>query len=249
MADHAVVTGAGSGIGRETAHLLSSLGYTVIAVGRTRSSLEETSQKSPGPGKIEPLVLDVGDSEAVAAAFASLKHLKILVACAGVCAQGRLDEAEADQVWERTMSTNVDGVWYLFRALHSKLSPGGRAVVVSSGLGKLGRLGYGAYTASKHAVLGLVKCFAQELAPQGVTVNAVCPGWVETQMSAADLVHTAKMNGTTPEEERALAHAAIPISRFVTAREVADLILYLCSPGAGGITGQAYNISGGEFFA
>ncbi len=249
MAEHAVVTGAGSGIGRETAHLLSALGYTVTAVGRTLSSLEETSRTAPGPGSIAPLVLDVGDHHAVATAFDPIARLQVLVASAGVCAQGRLDETDADRVWERTMSTNVDGVWYLFRALHAKLTPGGRAVVVSSGLGKLGRLGYGAYTASKHAVLGLVKCFSKELAPRGVTVNAVCPGWVQTGMSAADLVHTAKMNGTTPEEERRLAHAAIPIGRFVTAREVADLILYLCSPGAAGITGQAYNISGGEFFA
>ena len=249
MAKRAVVTGAGSGIGRECAHLLSEKGYEIIAVGRTSATLEETVSTAPGPGVIIPMVMDVADRAAHRGAFAALDSVDIFIAAAGICAQGRLDEEGADDVWERTMATNVDGVWYMFRELYDKLAEDGRAVVVSSGLGKLGRHGYGAYTASKHAVLGLVKCFAKELAPRRITVNGVCPGWVDTKMARADLVHTASVHGTTPEEERAAAEAAITLNRFVTAREVAQLILFLASTEAGGITGQAYNISGGEFFA
>lgn len=246
----AVVTGAGTGIGRATAVKLAETEVRVIAVGRTLASLEETAALATGmPGSVEPLVLDVGDKEAMKPAFEFLSTVDIFVASAGVCAQGQLAEEGADEVWERTMATNVDGVWYMFRALVSKFAPEGRAVVVSSGLGKLGRHGYGAYTASKHAVLGLVKCFAKELADRNMTVNAVCPGWVDTRMAQADLVHSAELYGTTPEHERAAAEQAIPLKRFVTADEVAELIFFLTSRGAAAITGQAYNISGGEFFA
>ncbi|MBU1238805.1 SDR family oxidoreductase, partial [Myxococcota bacterium] len=198
---------------------------------------------------IIPLAVDVSSPEALKEALKNIESVDIIIASAGVCAQGRLDEAGADDVYRRTMATNVDGVWYLFRALHDKITPNGRAVIVSSGLGKLGRHGYGAYTASKHAVLGLTKCFAKELAPRQITVNAVCPGWVDTKMARADLVHTATVNGTTPEQERQAAEEAITLKRFVTAKEVAHLIVFLSSPEAGAITGQAYNISAGEFFA
>jgi NAD(P)-dependent dehydrogenase (short-subunit alcohol dehydrogenase family) len=246
----AVVTGAGSGIGQKTAIRLAKRGYKVIAIGRKIESLKETSRLSgEHAAMVIPKVMDVADKKSVLNGFDDIDSVEVFVASAGICHQGRLDQEDADQVWESVMATNVDGVWYMFRALNSKFSPDARVVVVSSGLGKLGRPGYGAYTASKHAVLGLVKSFAKELAPNKITVNAVCPGWVNTSMAQGDLVHTSKQNGTTPQEEFENAISSIPLKRFVEADEVASLIDWLTSKDAGAVTGQAYNISCGEFYA
>jgi NAD(P)-dependent dehydrogenase (short-subunit alcohol dehydrogenase family) len=138
-------------------------------------------------------------------------------------------------------------VWRTLRAVVPSMAENGRVVIVSSGLGKRGRAGYGAYCASKHGVLGLVRALAPELAPRGITINAVCPGWVDTGMAASDLARTARERGTSAAEERAAAEAAIPVGRFVAPAEVAGLIAFLASIEAAAITGQAYNVSGGEF--
>lgn len=244
----AVVTGGGAGIGREISLLLASKGYKVYATGRNLESLEITSKMSER-GLVIPLQMDVSDPASIRSALSGIHSVDALVANAGICVQAALDDDNADDVWHSVMKTNVDGVWYLFRALHDRLTDNARAVIVSSGLGKLGRPAYGAYTASKHAVLGLAKCFSKELAVRNITVNAVCPGWVETDMARRDLVRTAGLHGTTPEQEYERAVENIPLHRFVQPSEVAALINFLLSDEAGAITGQAYNISCGEFFA
>jgi NAD(P)-dependent dehydrogenase (short-subunit alcohol dehydrogenase family) len=251
MTKIAVITGAGSGIGQQVAIDFAKLGYRVIAIGRTKEKLEQTLELSQGlAGVVEPWVLDVGDKNAMKhAGFERLGKVDYFVACAGICLRSNLSDESSDDIWEQTMATNVDGVWYMFRALYPLFADHGRAVVISSGLGKLGREGHGAYVASKHAVLGLVKCFSKELAPRNITVNAVCPGWVDTQMSRDNIVETAKDNHLTPEQVRKNAENAIALKRFVSIEECSALILFLCSELAGAITGEAYNISGGEFFA
>ena len=246
----AVVTGAGSGIGRSLVSRLVAAEYQVVAIGRSERKLAETKRLA---GKYADRVLtravDVRDAKALFEVVADAGKVQALVANAGICKQANIDSPDSDVIWQEVLSTNVDGVWNSFRAVHPHLEEGGRAVVVSSGLGKLGRAGYSAYTASKHAVLGLVKCLAKELAHRQITVNAVCPGWVDTEMAAADIVHTAKQSGLTPEEVRREAIDNIPLGRFVAPEEVASLICWLLSPDGGGVTGQAYNISCGEFFA
>lgn len=242
----AVVTGAGSGIGRAMALRLADAGYLVWAVGRREGPLKETSELAKNPWFIKPLPLDVGDADDVYAQLGDISA-DFLILSAGICERSGLDDKNADDVWKRTMSANVDGVWYPFRALFPNFRDNGRAIVVSSGLGKLGREGHGAYVASKHAVLGLVKCFAFELAPIGATVNAICPGWVDTAMSRQNIVDTAASEGVTPELLRADAEEGIPLGRFVTSEECAELMMFLCSEKAAMITGQSYNINGGEF--
>ncbi len=246
----AVVTGAGTGIGREVVLKLIGRGMKVYAVGIELEPLQELARECEKKGAtVVPVCVDVADGAALKKALSNTGPVQVVVANAGICKQAALDDPNADEVWRDVMSVNVDGVWNTFRALCGSMEKNGRAVVVSSGLGKLGRSGYGAYTASKHAVLGLVKCFSKELAPRKITVNAVCPGWVDTQMSRGDIIRTAKEQGSTPEQVRQDALAGIPLERFVQPQEVAALIEWLASDNASAITGQAYNISCGEFFA
>ncbi len=244
----AVITGAASGIGRAIALRLAADGWLVRAVVRDVEKAKAALSPCP-PDALDFIRLDVADLDAYESAFARLDVVHAVIANAGICRQAALSDDFADAVWRETMRVNVDAVWQLFRTLHARIPSGGRAIVISSGLGKLGRPAYGAYAASKHAVLGLAKCFAKELAPRGITVNAICPGWVDTPMARGDLVKNARTFGTTPEIEYQKACAGIPVGRFVQPEEVAALCAFLLSPEAAAITGEAYNISGGEFFA
>ncbi len=212
----AVVTGAAGGIGRATCTALSDAGCEVVGLFRE--------------------ALDVTDEVAVDRVFADLGPIDVLVANAGVCEPAAMDAPDAGQVWRRVLSVNLDGVFNCTRA--ARMREGGRVVVVSSGLGKVGRAGYAAYAAAKHGVLGLMRSLALEWAPRGITVNAVCPGWVDTKMARADVLRSGR-----PRRE---ITAQIPIGRFVRAEEVAGLVAFLASPEGAAITGQAYNISGGE---
>lgn len=240
-----LVTGGSRGIGLCTARRLAGRGDRVVATGTDPEALAAIA----GEG-IEPLALDVTDREAVSREVAALGQIHTLVLSAGICEVAGVDEDDPDdEVWRRTMAVNLDGVYYTVRAAVPAMAEGGRIVVVSSGLGKLGRPRYGAYCASKHAVLGLVKCWSKELAPRSITVNAVCPGWVDTRMARGDVVRTAAHLGQSGDRFFEDAVSRIAIGRFVDADEVASLIAYLASDEAAALTGEAYNISGGEFFA
>lgn len=243
-----LVTGGSRGIGLCTARRLAARGDRVVATGTDPDALAAIA--SEVDGRIEALALDVTDRQAVAREVAGLGPIHTLVLSAGICEVAGIDEDDPDdEVWLRTLDVNLNGVYYTVRAAVPAMVEGGRIVVVSSGLGKLGRPRYGAYCASKHAVLGLVKCWSKELAPRGITANAVCPGWVDTRMARGDVVRTAEHLGNTRDQFFDEAVSRIAIGRFVAADEVASLIAYLASDEAAAITGEAYNISGGEFFA
>lgn len=245
----ALITGASSGIGAAVARRLARRGDHVIACGTDGAALAELARELGGADAVRPLVLDVSDRAAVRAAIGRLPPLGAVVLSAGICRQARLDDADTDLVWERVLAVNLHGAYAVLAAAAPRMQDGGRIVAVSSGLGKLGRAGYSAYCASKHALLGVVKCAAQELAPRGITVNAVCPGWVDTPMARADVARAALASGRAADEVRADVVAKIPIGRMVEAAEVAALIAWLASPEAAAVTGEAYNVSGGEFFA
>ena len=245
MSRNILITGGSSGIGLETARAFVENGDTVHIASRSADKLEAAKAEL---GDVEAHQLDVTDQAAVDRLIAHIGPLDVLVANAGVCLQARLDDDDTDRVWQTSMDVNVNGVYYCLKAAQKTLKDGGSIVTVSSGLGKNARAGYEAYTASKHAVLGLMKCVALELAPRGIRVNAVCPGWVDTPMSRADSAEGARRAGLATEEFRAQAIDGIPLGRMVEPADVAELIAFLCSSKASAITGQSYNIACGEFF-
>jgi NAD(P)-dependent dehydrogenase (short-subunit alcohol dehydrogenase family) len=242
-----VVTGGSHGIGRSVALQLAARGDRVIACGTDKAALEALARESGG--KVTGLVLDVSDRGAVYRELSALGPIHAVIASAGVCETAGLEQDPEDAIWHRVLDVNLNGLYYTLKAAAPHLQQGGRVAIVSSGLGKLGRARYHAYTASKHAALGLMKCLSKELAPRGITVNAVCPGWVDTRMARRDIELSALNDGVSREEAFADAVSGIAIGRFVTPEEVASLITYLTSEAAAAITGEAYNISGGEFFA
>ena len=129
---------------------------------------------------------------------------------------------------------------------HMPEHQGGRVINISSVLGKFGVPGYTAYCTTKHGMIGFTRALALEVVNRGITVNAICPGWVDTEMATQGIKQTAALQGITPEEFKAQAVAAVPIKRFLEADEVAGLVCYIASDLARGITGQAINICGGQ---
>jgi NAD(P)-dependent dehydrogenase (short-subunit alcohol dehydrogenase family) len=246
----AVVTGAGAGIGKAIVRRLLALGYRVVGLGRRMDTLER-ARREFGANR-ERLLLreaDVRDADSLERAFTAVAPIHTVVANAGVVRQARLDSLDARVVWRDVLSTNLDGVFNTLHAAEPHVADRGRVVIVSSGLGKLGRAAFGAYAASKHGVLGLMKCVAKELAPRGITVNSVCPGWVDTEMARADIARLARDQKRTVRDVEADTCRGIPIGRFVRPEEVAALVAWLVSEDADAVTGEAFNISGGEFFA
>lgn len=147
------------------------------------------------------------------------------------------------------MRTNLDGTFHVTRAALGLLADGARVVNLSSDLGRMGMAAYSAYCASKHGVIGLTRALALELAPRRITVNAVCPGWVETDMARQGFAEIATAIAVDLDQVRQSELMAVPLGRFVTPEEVAALVAFLCSDGAAMITGQALDLSGGGVMA
>lgn len=246
----AVVTGASTGIGLAIADRLLRDGYRVVAVARRLDRLEEARRTLGAPDRrFLARAADVRDADGLVAALGDFAEIHAVVANAGVVRQARIDAPEAYAAWRDVMAVNLDGVFHTLRATVPKLASSSRVVAISSGLGKLGRASFGAYSASKHGVLGLVKCAARELAPRRITVNAVCPGWVDTGMARRDIECLAEAERRDAASVEREVLRGIPIGRFVDPAEVASLVGWLVSDAASAVTGEAFNISGGEFFA
>ncbi|MDH4194836.1 MAG: SDR family oxidoreductase, partial [Nitrospirota bacterium] len=170
----------------------------------------------------------------------------ILVNNAGASGRTPIQDPD-DSKWQNIIQVNLTGSYLCAKLAvpHMLKHQYGRIVNVSSVLGRFGVAGYLAYCTAKHGILGFTKALALEVASQGITVNAICPTWVDTAMARQGIEETAAIIGVSPEEFREMAISAVPIKRMAEAEEVASLVVYLCSKAAGAVTGQALNICGG----
>jgi NAD(P)-dependent dehydrogenase (short-subunit alcohol dehydrogenase family) len=243
---HALVTGASRGIGAAIAAKLASLGANLSLLGRGKEALEAQAAAQGGAA----LVADVADEAQVTAAFAAAEArfgpVGILVNNAGLAESApfaRIDPA----MWQRALAVNLTGPYLCCRAAIPGMlkAGGGRIVNIASTSGLIPYRFVSAYVASKHGLIGLTRALALELAEKAITVNAVCPGFTET-----DLAKTARANimrgGKTEAEAQKILTGRNPQGRLIDPAEVADTVAWLVSPGAASITGQAIVVAGGE---
>jgi ketoreductase len=248
----ALITGGGTGIGKAIALQLAKNGAKVAIASRDRMHIESAVAEFTALGLAAmPVQMDVSKkldvSRAVAEIVSRWGAVHILVNNAGISGLSMIDDPD-DGKWYDIINTNLHGLYIVTKSVlkHMPNHSAGRIINISSVLGKFGVPGYTAYCTTKHGMIGFSRALALEVVDRGITVNTICPGWVETEMAALGIADTAALQGITPDEFRAQAIAGVPIRRFIEAQEVAELVAYIASDAAKGITGQALNICGGQ---
>jgi NAD(P)-dependent dehydrogenase (short-subunit alcohol dehydrogenase family) len=246
---HVVVTGAGTGIGRAVALRLAREGAAVTLLAWDEPNLRETASRIDGPAHVA--VCDVRERRRVERALSraadALGPVHGLVTCAAIGGPNDDGDGGGDR-FEELVATNLFGTYHCVRAALRHLAPGPdtrHIVVFSSILARIAVPGYSGYSASKAGVLGLMRSFAAELAPQGVQVNAICPGWVDTDMAWLGLDAAAAATGGTREDAYREAMRAVPAGRMGQPEEIAGTVAWLLSPDARGVIGQAIDQNGG----
>jgi NAD(P)-dependent dehydrogenase (short-subunit alcohol dehydrogenase family) len=244
------VTGASRGIGAAIARMLVADGMLVTLCARDGESLRRLTDELGGDAQAVGLVTDVTDAAAVRGAFAKARQqfgpVEVLINNAGQAASAKFTDTD-EALWTRLLSVNLTGTYLCSReAIPDMLECGfGRIVNVASIAGLRGAPLLSAYATSKHAVVGLTRSLALEYATHNITVNAVCPGYVETDMVKGAIANIMKKTGRSEAEARATLVATNPQGRLVEAEEVADTVLWLCRPGAESVTGQSIVLAGG----
>jgi 3-hydroxybutyrate dehydrogenase len=238
----ALVTGGGRGIGAAISRALAGAGARVVVCGRNKQELDAIAKEIGGVA----VRVDLTDRKAVDVAMASAGHVDVLVNNAGVAESASLDKT-TDELWDRIMELDATAVFRVTRAFVPGMVKAGwgRIINIASNAGLSG-YGYStAYCAAKHAVVGMTRALAIDLARTGVTINAICPGWVETQMADEAVTRIAQKTGRSIDEARTSLAAMSPQRRMITPEEVAHAALMLCSQDARGIHGQTVVIDGG----
>jgi NAD(P)-dependent dehydrogenase (short-subunit alcohol dehydrogenase family) len=240
-----VVTGGAKGIGLAVVQRFAATGDRVVALGRDQTALGSIGEICE-IGVIETFVCDVTVEDAVTATFAAIGEVDVLVNNAGIGESAPLTKTTLAS-WSRHFDVNVTGPFLCMRAVVPGMREraGGAIVTVASTAGRVGVPYTSAYTASKHAAVGLTRAVASELAGTGVRVNAVCPTFVRTEMTERSIANIVDRTGRSPDEAQAALAGASPLGRLLEPDEVADAVVFLASPAAAAITGQALVIDGG----
>ena len=234
-----LVTGGGSGIGRATAHAFAVAGDHVTICGRRRAPLEETARGHD----MTLREADVTDEASVAALFET--PFDVVVANAGIARSAKLVDLSL-QDWNDTLNVTLTGVFLTFRAALPGMGPGGRLIAIASTASLQGGATLSAYSAAKHGVLGLVRSTAKEVAKTGITCNAICPGFVDTEMAAGAIKGVSRKFDVDEAKATEMIVAANPMRRLISPEEVAATALFLASAGAASVNGHALSVSGGE---
>jgi len=251
---HALVTGGGSGIGLAIAERLAALGASLTLAGRALDRLEAAARTLEKTTRCDVVRMDVGDAEAVRRGFEALDRrghaLRILVNNAGV-AKGAKFAATDASLWDEMLRVNLTGVYHCIREALPRIvaAGGGRVVTVASTAGLTGYAYVSAYCAAKHGVIGLTRALAAEYASRGVTLNAVCPGYADTDMTRQTIADIVSRTGRTAEQARAALEAHNPQRRLIAPDEAAATVAWLCLPESAAINGQAISVCGGEVMA
>ncbi len=254
MGKHMVVTGAGQGIGAAIVQTLAALGASVSLMGRRLEPLQSLVAQLPGTPGAErhgAVAVDVGDEAAVQKAFAEACTARgpvaVLVNNAGQAESAPFGKTSL-ALWQQMLNVNLTGTFLCTQAaLPGMLEAGwGRVVNVASTAGQRGYPYVAAYVAAKHGVIGLTRSLALEVARKGITVNAVCPGYTETEIMTQSIRNVMQKTGRSEVEARAAFTQSNPQNRLVQPQEVADAVAWLCSAGAAAVTGQSISVSGGE---
>jgi len=246
----ALVTGASRGIGEAISRRLAADGARVALAARDEEACQRIAREiEAAGGEAIALRCDVTDSRSIAETIAAIvsqwRRIDVLVNNAGLGGPTPLDDPD-DSRWDAIIATNLTAVFRVTRAALPHLSEAARIINLSSVVGRFGVARMAAYSATKHGVIGLTRTFALELAPRGITVNAMCPGWVETEMARDGFRRIGIRRGGGEEEGRDLAAKMAPLARVIEPEEVAGLASYLASEEARSITGQAIVLDGGQ---
>lgn len=243
---HALVTGGGTGIGLAIARALAAQGAQVTITGRRKAPLDAAAE-----ARIHPLVMDVTDEssvvDGVAGAVAARGPVQICVPNAGI-AEGRALLKTDMEFWRAMMATNLDGAFLTIRECLKDMvqTDWGRVIAVSSIAGLKGLKGAPTYSASKHAMIGLIRALSADYATKPYTFNAICPSYVDTDIISRNTQSIMSRTGLSEEDARRLMTDLNPHGRLITPEEVAEAALWLCSPLSDSVNGQAIQISGGE---
>jgi len=249
----ALVTGASRGIGATVARALADAGTHVVVSARNQAVLESlaTTIAAEG-GRATAIPCDVANEQSVAALGRAVKEramvIDILVNNAGVATSAPLHHQTLED-WNRMMAVNATGTFLCTRQFAPAMAERGwgRVINIASLAARTGARYISAYAASKHAVLGFTRSIAAEMADRGVTVNAICPGYVDTNMTEATIERIVRKTGTSREQAVAAILQTTPQQRLIEPAEIAYLVVMLCGDGARGVNGQAVGVDGGEF--
>ncbi|MGB3289950.1 MAG: SDR family NAD(P)-dependent oxidoreductase [Burkholderiaceae bacterium] len=251
---HALVTGGSRGIGLAVAEQLAGLGATITLMGRDAAALDEAAGRLAGHGQVGVVRGDIAQRDQVVQAFAqagkAFGAIDILVNNAGQAESQRFDRID-EEAWQRMIAVNLSGTFHCMQAALPDMleRKWGRIVNVASTAGLIGYAYVGTYCAAKHGVIGLTRALALEVARKGITVNAVCPGYTETDIVHGAIENIMNKTGVSADQARATLAERNPQGRLVQPDEVARAVAWLCLPGAGSINGQAIPVDGGEVMA